>query len=80
MCPAGTSASRTPGPSASPREDGLNHIGFEVDDLKAFTEMLEDRGITFDVPYREIPSIELAIAYFTDPSGVRIELTGGFDG
>ena len=42
--------------------------------------MLEDRGITFDVPYREIPSIELAIAYFTDPSGVRIELTGGFDG
>lgn len=41
--------------------------------------MLEARGITFQVPYREIASIELAIAFFTDPSGVRIELTEGFD-
>jgi hypothetical protein len=26
-----------------------------------------------------IDSIELAIAFFTDPAGVRIELTEGFD-
>jgi catechol 2,3-dioxygenase-like lactoylglutathione lyase family enzyme len=57
----------------------IDHIGFEVDNLEAFTQMLEARGITFDVPYRVIPSIELAIAFFTDPSGVRIELTEGFD-
>ena len=57
----------------------IDHIGFEVDNLEAFTQMLEARGITFDVPYREIPSIELAIAFFTDPAGVRIELTEGFD-
>ncbi len=56
-----------------------HHIGFEVNDLAAFCEMLEARGINFKVPYREIASIELAIAFFTDPSGVRIELTEGFD-
>ncbi len=57
----------------------IDHIGFEVDDLKAFCEMLEARGITLQVAYREILSIELAIAFFIDPSGVRIELTEGFD-
>ena len=57
----------------------IDHIGFEVDDLRAFTQMLKARGITFDLPYREIPSIELAIAFFTDPSGVRIALTEGLD-
>jgi len=37
------------------------------------------RGIEFFVPYRDIPIIELKIAFFTDPSGVVIELTEGFD-
>jgi len=50
-----------------------------VEDLKAFCDMLEARGIEFFVPYRDIPSIELKIAFFTDPSGVVIELTEGFD-
>ena len=64
---------------AATRGRSLDHIGFEVDDLEAFVEMLEERGITFDVPYREVPSIELKIAFFTGPSGVYIELTEGFD-
>ena len=50
-----------------------------VEDLKAFCDMLEARGIEFFVPYRYIPIIELKIAFFTDPSGVVIELTEGFD-
>ena len=61
------------------RGRSLDHIGFEVDDLEAFVKMLEARGIMFDVPYREVPSIELKIAFFTDPSGVYIELTEGLD-
>lgn len=64
---------------AATRSRAIDHIGFEVNDLAAFCEMLEARGIDFEVPYREIASIELAIAFFTDPSGVRIELTEGFD-
>lgn len=61
------------------RGRAIDHIGFEIEGLKAFCEMLEARGIVFDVPYREIASIELAIAFFTDASGVFVELTEGFD-
>lgn len=57
----------------------IDHIGFEVDNLQAFCEMLEARGVEFQVTYRYIESIELAIAFFIDPSGVRVELTEGFD-
>jgi len=66
-------------PVAATRGRAVDHIGFEVDDLAAFCAALEARGIEFEVAYREIESIELAIAFFTDPSGVRIELTEGFD-
>ena len=61
------------------RGRAIDHIGFEVEDLEAFCDMLEARGVTFDLPYTDVPSIELKIAFFTDPSGVRIELTEGFD-
>lgn len=61
------------------RGRAVDHIGFEVDDLEAFTRRLTERGIDFDVAYRVIDSIELAIAFFTDPSGVYIELTEGLD-
>ncbi len=64
---------------APTRGRSIDHIGFELDDLEAFCEQLEEKGIEFDVEYREIDSIELKIAYLTDPSGVRIELTEGYD-
>jgi catechol 2,3-dioxygenase-like lactoylglutathione lyase family enzyme len=57
----------------------IDHIGFEIKDLAAFCKKLEARGVKFDVPYREVPSIGLKIAYITDPSGVYIELTEGYD-
>jgi catechol 2,3-dioxygenase-like lactoylglutathione lyase family enzyme len=57
----------------------LDHIGFEVDGLEAFTRGLEAKGITLDVPYREVPAIGLAIAFITDPWGTYIELTEGLD-
>lgn len=58
----------------------LDHIGFEVEDLKAFLQKLEAQGITIDVPYRELPDAGLAIAFITDPWGTYIELTEGLDG
>ena len=61
------------------RGSSLDHIGFEFDDLEAFCKELEAKGIKFDVPFRDIPSIGLKIAYITDPSGVYIELTQGYD-
>ena len=36
-------------------------------------------GIEFDIEYREVESVELKIAFLTDPSGVYIELTEGYD-
>ena len=57
----------------------MDHIGFEVDDLEAFCTKLEGMGIEFDIEYREVESVELKIAFLTDPSGVYIELTEGYD-
>jgi catechol 2,3-dioxygenase-like lactoylglutathione lyase family enzyme len=66
-------------PTAPTRGRAIDHIGFEVDNLEQFCKMLEAKGIKFDVPYREVPAIELKIAYITDPSGTYIELTEGYD-
>lgn len=66
-------------PLAATKGRSLDHIGFEVDGLEAFCEELTAQGITFDVPYREIERLGLAIAFFTDPFGTYIELTEGLD-
>ncbi len=54
----------------------LDHIGFEIDDLEAFCDALENAGIQLDEPYRELPS-GFAFAVLSDPWGTRIELTEG---
>ncbi len=66
-------------PRAATQGSAVDHIGFEVDNLEAFCDRLAAQGIEFDVPYREIPAIGLAIAFITDPNGVRIEFTEGLD-
>ncbi len=69
-------------PSADPVEGtqgrSLDHIGFEIDGLEAFCKKLEAQ-VTFDRPYRQIESLGLAVAFFTDPFGTYIELTEGLD-
>ena len=55
----------------------LDHIGFEVRDLESFTKKLEASGMKFDVPYRKVPRLGIAIAFLTDPWGTYIELTEG---
>jgi catechol 2,3-dioxygenase-like lactoylglutathione lyase family enzyme len=57
----------------------IDHIGFELDDLEAFCQQLKAKGIEFDREFTVIDRIQLKIAYITDPSGVRIELTEGYD-
>ncbi len=61
------------------RGRAIDHIGFEVDDLDAFAQALQERGIELEFSPRTIDSIELKIAFFTDPAGVRVELTEGLD-
>ena len=54
----------------------LDHIGFEVRNLEAFCQALEENGIGFDVEYRKLES-GIGIAFLTDPWGAKIELTEG---
>ena len=55
----------------------LDHIGFEVKGLEAFCKKLQAEGVTLEMPYRDVPRIELKIAFLVDPAGTRIELTEG---
>jgi catechol 2,3-dioxygenase-like lactoylglutathione lyase family enzyme len=57
----------------------IDHIGFEVKGLEAFTKQLEAKGIKLAVPYRQVPALGIAIAFINDPWGTSIELTEGLD-
>ncbi len=57
----------------------LDHIGFEVSNLEAFCKKLEASGVKFDVPYKKIPNLGIAVAFLTDPEGGYIELTEGLN-
>jgi extradiol dioxygenase family protein len=66
-----------PQPGVPTRGRMLDHIGFEVKDLRAFCRKLEAAGVKFDAPYSKDPS-GFARAMLTDPWGTSIELTEGF--
>jgi catechol 2,3-dioxygenase-like lactoylglutathione lyase family enzyme len=63
-------------PLAATRGRGLDHLGFEVQNLEAFCEKLEADGIVLDQPYRKLPS-GFGLAFLTDPWGTYIELSEG---
>jgi catechol 2,3-dioxygenase-like lactoylglutathione lyase family enzyme/predicted enzyme related to lactoylglutathione lyase len=52
----------------------LDHIGYDVKDLKAFIAKIEAEGIKLDEPYRKNEQTGTAITYITDAWGTRIEL------
>jgi catechol 2,3-dioxygenase-like lactoylglutathione lyase family enzyme len=70
-------------PSATPtvatQGRALDHIGFEVKNLEAFTKQLEAQGIKLDRPYTKVPELGIAIAFIKDPWGTNIEMTEGLD-
>jgi lactoylglutathione lyase len=64
-------------PPAPTQGRSMDHIGFEVTDIKAFCGKLEAAGIKLDRAVTEVPDLGLTIAFLTDPWGTRIELTQG---
>ena len=66
----------TPG-LAPTKGRSLDHIGFEVKDLDAFSRRLEAQGTRLDMPVRQVPNSSAKIAFLTDPWGTYIELTEG---
>ena len=61
------------GPATADRPAGITHFGLHVDDVKAATALLRQRGVTIDDPRvgRTISFITSA----TGPAGVRMELS-----
>ena len=56
---------------------GIDHIGFDVQNLEEFVKGLEARGIKIEAPIRQIPNSKVKVAFLTDPYGTYIELTEG---
>jgi catechol 2,3-dioxygenase-like lactoylglutathione lyase family enzyme len=71
----------TPSPTPTVGTTGrvLDHIGFEIKNLEAFTKKLEADGIKLDRPYTKVAALGIAIAFIKDPWGTNIELTEGLD-
>ncbi len=69
----------SPTPTVGTTGRALDHIGFEVKNLEAFTKQLEAQGIKLDRPYTKVAALGIAIAFIKDPWGTNIEMTEGLD-
>ena len=67
----------SPTPTVGTTGRSIDHIGFEIKDLEAFTKKLEAAGIKLDRPYTRVPQLGIAIAFIKDPWGTNIEMTEG---
>ena len=61
------------GPATAERPAGINHFGLHVDDIKAATAALRQRGVKTDDP--RVGRTISFITSVTDPAGVRMELS-----
>jgi catechol 2,3-dioxygenase-like lactoylglutathione lyase family enzyme len=66
-------------PTVGTKGRALDHIGFEIKDLKAFCQKAEAAGIKLDMPYTPRPDLGIALAFITDPWGTYIELNEGLN-
>ncbi|HXS79716.1 MAG TPA: VOC family protein, partial [Gammaproteobacteria bacterium] len=55
----------------------VDHVGFEVRNLKAFCAELESKGIKLQAPLRHDDALGLDVATIVDPWGTVLELTEG---
>jgi len=71
--------SPSPTPVTGTQGRVIDHIGFEVKNLEAFTKTLQENGIKLERPYTKVETLGTAIAFIRDPWGTYIELTEGLD-
>ena len=69
----------SPTPVVGTQGRALDHIGFEIKNLEAFTKKLEADGIKIERPYTKVAALGIAIAFIKDPWGTYIEMTEGLD-
>ena len=65
------------GPVTATTGHAIDHIGFEVRNLEAFTKKLAADGIPIKVSYRQVPNTDMFVAFIADPWGTQIELSEG---
>jgi catechol 2,3-dioxygenase-like lactoylglutathione lyase family enzyme len=64
-------------PTVATQGRALDHIGFEVRDIKQYCAKLQAAGMKLDMPPTRRDDLGLTIAFLTDAWGTRIELTEG---
>ena len=70
--------SQTASPLSGTHGRVIDHIGFEVSDLKEFCTETETRGVVLDQGYRIVPAPwNSHSAILTDPAGTSIQVTEG---
>ena len=65
--------SKADGPAVSTKGRALDHIGFDVNNLEAFSKKLEAAGIKLERPITKNAN-GVGIAFISDPWGTYIEL------
>ena len=75
----GVALNFTPSPTPVVGTQGrvVDHVGFEVQNLEAFTKKLEADGTKLERPYTKVAALDISIAFIRDPWGTYIELTEG---
>lgn len=69
----------SPDPVVGTQGRAVDHVGFEVKNLEAFTKKLEAEGIKLERPYTKVAALDISIAFIKDPWGTYIELTDGLN-
>jgi predicted enzyme related to lactoylglutathione lyase len=69
----------SPTPTVGTQGRAIDHIGFEVKNLDAFTKQLAANGVRLERPYTKVAALGIAIAFIKDPWGTYIELTEGLN-
>jgi catechol 2,3-dioxygenase-like lactoylglutathione lyase family enzyme len=64
-------------PTLPTKGRAMDHIGFEIRDIRGFCKKLEAAGVKLDMQPTPRPDLGLTIAFLTDPWGTRVELTEG---
>lgn len=70
---------KSEGPVTTTTGAALDHLGFEIDNLKAFVDALEAKGVKPSRPYAAFGAFKLGFTFITDPWGTSIELNEGLD-
>ena len=68
----------SPTPTVGTTGRSIDHIGFEIKDLRGVHEEARSRRASnWIVPYTKVPQLGIAIAFIKDPWGTNIEMTEG---